>query len=198
MSDTNNPSEYVLLENENLKQNQTDKNDDDIIKELLLRGNDFQFFQKNLKKFAYYLPNDLEHKRQEFIRQEYEYLKNKFKEEHDILKKSINEINEKVINYYHNQSNYNTIEYINSFNQLVKKYKKQIINKFKITDNKNKYYVYYTYLKAHNNIYNNIDVNQNFKNENIKINSYLEDIKTNINNLKQLKQLKQLNINKLL
>tara|TARA_Y100000389_G_C17374780_1_gene471058 strand:+ start:570 stop:1145 length:576 start_codon:yes stop_codon:yes gene_type:complete len=188
MGNTNNSEESFLLENENFKQNQTDKNNDEIIKELLLNDNDFQFFEENLKQFAYYLSNDLEHKRQDFIRQEYEYLKNKFKEKHDILKKSINEINEKVINYYNNQSNYNTIEYINSFNQLVKKYKKQIINKFKITDNKNKYYVYYTYLKAHNNIYNNIDVNPNFNNENI--NSYLKTIKTNINDINNLKQLK--------
>lgn len=173
MSNTNNPS--------------TDKNNDEIIKDLLLSDNDFQFFQENLKKFAYYLSNDFDHKRQEFIRQEYEYLKNKFKQEHDILKKSINEINQKVIDYYDNQPNYNTIEYINSFNQLVKKYKKQIINKFKITDNKNKYYVYYTYLKAHNNIYNNIDVNQNFENKNI--NSYLENIKTNITCLDNLNKL---------
>lgn len=176
MSNTNNPS--------------TDKNDDDIIKELLLRGNDFQFFEEKLKEFADYLPNDLDHKRQEFITREHEYLKNKFKQEHDILKKSINEINQKVIDYYDNQPNYNTIEYINSFNQLVKEYKKQIINKFKITDNKNNYYVYYKYLKAHNNIYNihNIELNQNFRNE--TIHNYLQEIKSNINDFNNLKNLK--------
>ena len=187
MSDIDNFKDNFVFDNAMFKKGNTKQEDDEIIQGLLTA--DFQFFEKHLKQFADYLPNDI---REEFIKQEYEYLTSKFDQEHSELNTLIIDINNKVNEYYDDKSTYNTTEYINSFNQLVKKYKKLIIDKFNISDTNSKYYVYYKYLTAHHNIYNNINVNQNFTNT--KINSYLESIKTNINDYKNLKVLKDLKI----
>ena len=183
MSNTDKFKDNFTFDNSMFKKGNTNPEDDEIIQGLLT---DYQFFKENLKQFADYLPNKSHDIRNDFIEQEYEYLTSKFNKEYGELNTLITNINDKVTKYYVDQSTYNTTEYINSFNQLVKKYKKLIIDKFSISDIDNKYYVYYKYLVAHHNIYNNINVNQSFTNT--KINSHLEDIKTNINDYEKLKK----------
>lgn len=136
------------------------------------------FLKTNLVNFLEKLPNKNQKVREDFIKQEFEFLKTKFTNKINEINSLIDNLNKKVIDYYENESNMNIHSYMQDFKYIIDKYNSSIIEKFKIFDINNKYNEYFTnYLMIHFKLYHNkklpIDITNSKK-------SYLNAIQTAI------------------